>query len=548
MTEGKLLRHEPCRSCPSSDALAIYEDGHGYCFSCSTYFTPADLGESDEQEVEQKAKPHKAEGLIREITYTFLSARKISEETCKRYGYGVGVFFGQPCQIAPYYRDGREVAQHIRLGNPKDFRWLGDSSDVEFFGQHLFKNGGKRLIVTEGEIDCLTVSQVQGNRWPVVSIPSGVKSAKKTFKKHLEWLESYQEVVLCFDNDEPGREAIEQCAPLLTPGKCKVVNLPKQYKDPNDMLLAGKMDQLVSALWDAKVYRPDGILAGTDIRDRMLNRFSQGVVRGFDIPYPGLDEMLYGVHKGKLLTLTAGSGIGKSTLAHEIAYCLNILHKQSVAIVALEENVEQSSMKQMGINLNKPLHLDMEGVTERHWAAAFDQTIGNGRTYLYDHFGSLESDNLLSKCRYLAVSCGVDFILLDHVSIVVSGGLESDERKAIDALMTNLRSLVENTGVGVIVISHLKRAEGKAKSHEEGGRVTLGQLRGSGAIAQLSDFVVGLERDQQGNNPDVTTIRVLKNRHTGRLGIAGYLKYHHDTGRLLDFTPEEGTGGESDDF
>lgn len=540
---SEVVSHGPCASptCDSSDAMAVYADGTGYCFSCETHFASVD---GDFTETSPKPK-EKAQGLIRNVSYSFLSARKISEETCKRFGYGLGDYYGSPCQIAPYYKDGHEVGQHIRLGNPKSFKWLGDSSDIEFFGQHLCKHGGKRVIVTEGEIDCMTVSQAQGNKWPVVSIPSGVSSARKYFKKHLEFFESYAEIVLCFDNDEPGREALEKCAPLFSPGKCKIVRLPKEFKDPNEMLLAGRVDQLMTALWEAKVYRPDGIVDGVDIRDKIMARFKLGVVRGFKTMYPELEEKLFGIHKGKLLTLTAGSGIGKSTLAQELAYELNVKHGQRTAIVALEENLEQSSMKQMGINLNKPLHLDMEGVTEEHWAAAFDQTVGNGRTFLYDHFGSLESDNLMSKLRYLAVSCECDFILLDHVSIVVSGGLEADERKAIDALMTKLRALVENTGVGVIVISHLARVGGgKSKSHEEGGRVTLGQLRGSGAIAQLSDFVVGLERDQQSDeDSDITTLRVLKNRHTGRLGVAGQVKYWHDTGRLLHYEPTETADG-----
>ena len=78
----------------------------------------------------------------------------------------------------------------------------------------------------------------------------------------------------------------------------------------------------------------------------------------------------------------------------------------------------------------------------------------------------------------------------------------------------------------------------EGKSHEEGGKTSLAQLRGSHAIAQLSDMVIGAERDQQGDNPNLTTLRVLKNRFTGQTGEAGYLDYDCETGRLIETVKE----------
>ena len=527
--EGHFTHHAGCPSCGSSDAVSVYSEGTAYCFACEAFFKN---WEGNGTEVEPTRV---AEGLITSYEFKALTKRGISEETCRKYGYSIGHHKGSPCHIAPYRKDGHIVAQHLRFPD-KGFAWLGDGKNPELFGQHLFK-GGKRLTVTEGEIDCLTISQVLGNKWPVCSVPSGAQSAKKAFKHNLEFLESFQEVVICFDMDEPGMKAAEECAQLLTPGKARVVSL-QGFKDANEMLLANKVAQLVSSFWEAKVYRPDGILNGSDLDEVLLEYFHKGVTRGFSTPYPELDALTYGLHKGKLLTLTAGSGIGKSTLAHEIGAYLHQEHNQKIGIVALEESVRDSSLKQMSIHMNKPLLLDMTGVTEEQFKVAQAKTVCRGDMYLYDHFGSVDSDNLMFKLRYLAVGCEVDFIILDHISIVISGQDNADERKAIDLLMTNLRSLAEETGVGLIVISHLTRV-GKGASHEEGGRVTLGQLRGSGAIAQLSDFVVALERDQQGEDPDVTLLRVLKNRHVGKLGPAGHCKYFHDTGRLMPHSVEE---------
>jgi twinkle protein len=202
-------------------------------------------------------------------------------------------------------------------------------------------------------------------------------------------------------------------------------------------------------------------------------------------------------------------------------------------MIMLEENPKRTALGLMGIELDKPLHLSREGVSNDELRKAFDATVGSSRVFLYNHFGSSDIDNLISRIRYLAKGCGCSWIILDHLSIVVSGLGDGDERRLIDNAMTYLRTLVEETGVGMFLVSHLRRPEGD-KGHEQGARTSLSQLRGSHSIAQLSDMVIGLERNQQGKNPNVTTLRVLKNRFSGETGEAGYLMYDRDTGRLSE--------------
>jgi len=162
--------------------------------------------------------------------------------------------------------------------------------------------------------------------------------------------------------------------------------------------------------------------------------------------------------------------------------------------------------------------------------------VADKNVYFYDHFGSMSEDSLINVVRTYAKSFDCKWIVLDHLSIVVSDqeGIQ-DERKAIDAIMTKLRKIVQETGVGLFLISHLKRPQGKA--HEEGGQVSLSELRGSSAIAQLSDMVIGLERNQQADEEEernTTTLRVIKNRFCGLTGKAGQLLYNKETGRLKE--------------
>ena len=213
-------------------------------------------------------------------------------------------------------------------------------------------------------------------------------------------------------------------------------------------------------------------------------------------------------------------------------YHLLMKEKLKIGYVALEENVKRSALGFMGMYLDKPLFFEYDKISIEDKKEAWEATMGDGRLFFYDHFGSLDSDNLMTKLRLLITQEGVDFIVLDHVSIVVSGGEEQDERKAIDKLMTNLRSLAEETQAGIIVISHLRRPQGDS-GFEDGKQITLGHLRGSGAIAQLSDSVIGVERNMQdsefGNH---VNLRVLKNRFVGDVGLADTLAFNKETGRM----------------
>jgi twinkle protein len=522
--DSTCIAHEPCPECGSRDNLGRYSDGHGYCFGCGHY------EHGDGSTPSQKGK-RVAEGLIAGGDIRDLVKRKINEETCRHFGYRVADFNGKTVQVAPYYgEDGTIVAQKVRFPN-KDFVFLGAPKEAEpLFGQHLWRDGGRMVVVTEGEIDAMSVSQLQGNKWPVVSVANGAQGAKKSLRRALEWLEKFETVVLMFDMDESGQKAARDCADLFSPGKAKIARLP--LKDANDMLQAGRGKEVIDAVWGAKVVRPDGIIAGSDLWEKVIEEDTSA---SFPYPWNGLSEMTHGIRKGELVTLTAGSGIGKSAVCREIAYWL---HNQGEAVgyLGLEENVKRTALGIMGIELNKPLHISRQGVSEADMKSAFDHSVGSGRFYLYDHFGSTDIENLLSRIRYLAKGCGVGWVVLDHLSIVVSGIGEGDERRLIDNTMTMLRTLVEETGIGLILVSHLKRPEGKG--HEDGAQTSLSQLRGSHSISQLSDMVIGLERNQQGDNPHLTTVRVLKNRFSGETGEATYLRYDRDTGRLEETSPD----------
>jgi twinkle protein len=523
--DSTFISHEPCEKCGSSDARATYDDGHSYCFNCQAHEKEGGSNtESKHQATNGSPKVGRSGFLWGSVKE--LRNRSVTEATCRKWGYMVGTHNGAACHIASFYgEDGAIVAQKIRLPN-KNFLALGDFSKAGLYGAHLW-SGGKKLVITEGEIDALSVSQVQDYKWPVVSLPNGAAGAKKIIASNFDYLNQFEEIIFMFDNDDAGRKAAKECAAVLPVGKAKLAILP--LKDANEMLVAGQGAEIIRAIWNAPVFRPDGIVDGRELWDTVSKEL---VNDGTPYPWEGLNALSHGIRKGEIVTLCAGSGIGKSQICKEIAFDL-IQRDSTVGYIALEENVRRTSLGLMSLHLNKNILLNPAAADATEKRAAFEATVGSGKCFLYDHFGSMDSDNLVNRMRYMITGCGCEYIFLDHLSIVVSGLESGDERRFIDNTMTRLRSLVEELKFGLLLVSHLRRPDGRG--HEEGGLTSLSQLRGSAGIAQLSDMVFGLERNQQDEEePDVTRVRVLKNRWSGQTGVATSLEYGHDTGRLTE--------------
>ena len=518
-SHSNLINHEPCPCGTSSDALAVYDDGHKFCFRCNQYF-----GDGVNINTEKSNGFNPIGGNV-----AALAKRQISAETCRKYGYEKSNHNGQSVQIAPYYRDGKLVAQKVRTPN-KNFFVNGTIKDADLFGQHLFKEGGKRIVVTEGELDALSVYEAMPN-WPSVSVKTGAAGATKCIRNSIEYLESFDRVVFMFDQDEAGQIAAKKCADLIAPGKAAVASLPR--KDASEMLQENDVKALVNAIFQAKESRPDGIINGRDVWSEVTKPIEMGV----SYPFETLNHKTYGMRKGELVTVCGGSGIGKSAFVSEVSYNLAINHGDNVGFIALEENTGRSARRFMSINLNQPIHLPNQIVEPEQLKQAFDATMGTGRVWLYDHWGSLDSDNLLSKMRYLVKACGCNWLVLDHLSIVVSGmDREGDERRTLDRCMTMLRSFAEETDCGLLIVSHLRRPP-SGKSHEEGLMPSLTDLRSSHSIAQLSDMVLGLGRNSQSDDDEernTTLVRILKNRFSGETGSGCALTYDIETGRLTE--------------
>lgn len=557
--ESFVIARKQCPKCASighdnsQDNLAKYSDGHGYCYRCKYY-----------EKGKKMSVPRKTVGdwtpLYGECES--LPERKLTEETLRKFSYQLINHPDKGCiHVANFYVDGSLVAQKYR-GPDKKFKWRGESRSAGLFGQHLFDgSNSRRLVITEGEIDAMSVYQVNGG-WPVVSLNGGTGNAENNIKDNLEWIAKFPEIVLMFDQDDAGRKAAVECSQLLPPGRVKIAALP--HKDANECLLSNDSKSIVNAIFQAKLYSPDEILHVKDIPES-----ADTSMEVYAYPWDGLSEFLLGQRSKEVSLWCSGTGSGKSTILREIANH-HLEEGRSVGMLMLEEAPEETRDDMISLLINKPVRAIratkvmnelrqkmgkdpisiefFDDLNQEEYAQAREH-LENTNLYIYDHLGNSAMQNIMARMEYMAVSLEVDVIVLDHITALAAGlmGNQDDdnnqsERILIDTVMKQLRALSVRTGVHIDIVSQLKKTD---KAFEEGNRITLQDLRGSGSLSSVPNTIIALERDRQADcefEANTTIVRVLKNRLTGRAGIAACLYYDRKRGRLseTDFQIAEG--------
>lgn len=511
----------PCPKCPSSDGLKYQENGWGHCFSCGENVPPVDAP----KQATPRVVPLKAKKPPIELgdRFTDLPDREISKATCEKYK----VWREDGKDFFPCYLEGKHVGTKYRdLENKRDQRWTGDQHDL--FGQHLFPpKSAKYITVTEGEYDAMSAYEMMGSRWPVVSVLNGTGSAVLDIRRNFEYLLSFENVVLSFDNDDAGKQAAKAVAALPWPaGKLKIMQ-HRLHKDANDYKVNKHGQEYSKEWWDAPKYVPDGLKFGSALWDSIVHRPNHFAT---SYPWRGLNDLTYGIRLSEMVVVTAETKIGKTSILKEIEYKLlmdeEIKEKgYGVGFLHLEEPDYDTVLGLMSIHAGKPFHLPDVPRTTEELKDAYDAVANNERVVVWDHFGSNTIDAVLSKVRHMA-ALGCKYIVLDHLSIVVSDQA-GDERKQLDEISTKLKMLCMELNIALIAVIHQNRA---------------GQIRGTAGVEQIANIVFKLYRDKLDMDPwrrNVTKIVVENNRFCGRTGPACYLWWNEMTNRLVELTNEE---------
>lgn len=499
----------PCDECGSSDAVARYDDGHTYCYSCQrTTF-------EDQQESERRCVPLEEVWEPNNLMTTkqYVPYCGISEKTMRSYGVLTNVGEdGRPVSIEYPYG---EQCSIVRSTSEKKFLTLGDSSCCELFGKSRFGAASANAItITEGAKDALSVFEMLGSKYPAVAVRSASTARSDCIKDH-DYINSFDKIYICFDNDKPGRDASREVSSLFDVNKVYIVELTK-YKDANDYLTSSESLEFVRVWWNSKRYQPKGIVSSYTQMEEILKKESKGSKATW--PFPTLNDITYGIREGEVNLITAQEGIGKTEFIRAIEYHLLKSTDSNIGIIHLEEPEKRSIQGLVTYEVGTPVHLPDSVVSVAEQLAAYKKlTKHDDRCYFYTHFGSDDPDIILDIIRYLAAVSQCKYIFLDHITMLVSGHEGDDERRKLDYISTRLAMLCNELDFTLFLISHVNDD---------------GKTRGSRNISKIAHTNIYITRDVEANTKEernVTNIMVKKNRFgatTDQLVNYGLMRRH----------------------
>lgn len=536
---GRIVtKNQPCESCGSSDAKQVYDDGSAFCFSCrKNYFAPKEeLNVFEPQQTSSFNGGYKLQEILEDYPIKGFRERQIYRQVSEHYG--VKVSYDLDGNIDAHYYpfvSGTNTTGYKIRKLPKEFSSIGTVKGL--FGQHLY-NGGKRLVITEGEIDAMSVQSAWYKKYkkfyPVVSLRSA--TGTRDLVECREWLRQFDEVVIWFDNDEAGNKATQEAAKIIGYDKVKIAKSTE--KDASDLWIKDP-DKVIYTILDAVSYTPSGIVTGEDVW-KMITEYNKVE----STPYPncleGLNAKDKGMRFGEITLFTSGTGAGKSSLMREIIYHLVENTDDKVGVIALEESPAETGRKLAGLAINK--NPSAEDIPEDELRVGFEKVFADERLILLDHVGSAVGTSLVDQLEYMAL-IGCKYLFLDHLTLAISESVDGlDGLAAQDKMMNDLLRIVKKHNIWLGLISHLRKTN-TGKPYEEGEMPSMDSIRGSGSTKQIAMSIVAFSRNSVAEDEatrNTVRLRVLKSRYTGLTGDAGSCSYNHATGRLTyagDFQP-----------
>jgi hypothetical protein len=451
-------------------------------------------------------------------------------------------------QYYPVTQEGQLSGYKIREV-PKNFRSIGRTgADCELFGQFKFNRGGKYVLLVEGEVDQLSAYQMlldynksKGSDFEtaVVSPTTGAQSKKQVANQY-KFFDSFDQIILAFDNDKAGKEAAEEILKYLPKGKVKIMQM--RYKDANEYLVAGKSKEFISDFYGAKAYTPAGVVGSSELYGKLVE-----AAHVKKIPLPPfmqkLDEMLGSVELGTIGVLAAGSGSAKTTVANEIIYYWLFNSPYKIGVVSLELTCGQYAQAMLSRHIENKISnikdpeekikfLEQDRVKEQA-KELFTTPDGQDRWIMIDERdGSIEV--LQDKIEEMVISCGVKVVILDPISDLFDG-LPLDEQAK---LMKWQKSMVKNYNVTFINIAHIRKGSNNKESASTGAFVPEEAVIGASQQVKSASWVVMLQRDKYAEEEHIrncTHIMLTKNRSNGVTGAAGAMYYCNKTHRLYDY-------------
>lgn len=498
----------------------------GFCFSkCGYIPDPYKDRPADYKPVAVRKSQAQIDAEIAEINeYQILALpdRKIKKEYMQYYGVRVGV--NQEDGVTPeshHYPYPKGYKNRIIEG--KRMWSTGDLKGDDLFGWNVAITGdGKKLFITEGEVDCVSLFQIlkEKNRGgayadrnpPVVSLPHGAGHAARALAANAALIKKhFTEVVLVFDMDEPGKAAANACLQIFP--EAIVAELP--CKDVNEGLMNGQS----RAVHDACVFKAKKPKNTRLIQAQGLHEEAKKPPEwGFKWPWKGIHELTRGIRFGETIYIGAGQKQGKSEVVNTLAAYFMKEFGWKVFMAKPEEANVKTYKLVAGKIAGKKFHDPKVEFDE----AAYDkagEVIGD-KLLLLNLYQHVDWDTLKMDIRE-AAAIGCKAFFIDPITNLTNGMAAGDANVKLQEIAQEASALALDLDIVIFLFCHLKNPEA-GPPHERGGKVLSSQFAGSRAMARSCNLMIGLEGNRDpSTTPEERNMRklvVLENRETGEVG------------------------------
>lgn len=411
----------------------------------------------------------------------------------------------------PFLRNGKVVRWKRRLMADKKQQSTSKLEDAEketfkmpFFNA-LNALESKILYITEGEFDCVAIAQLGASN--CVSLPHGSGSVESAFRNNYEYLQQFEKIVLCFDMDDPGEQAVKKAVSMLPPSKVSRLVFPKPYKDANEWLANEMPDEadFKRLVNNAIKFEIPCMTCGKDLPMSYYEAIDLGISTGFK----QLDKLLGGFRLGEVTVITADTGAGKST------FCINLMKNIAergggIWINSYEMDPKMVNRKMASAVLKKKFKTQDFSAEDLNAYLAWQKA---HKYYLNVSNEKVDLIELRKQFELASLAYGVKYILIDHLDYIHANGKKQTALENIDESVREIHALALEFKVKVFLVVHPKQMDSKRE-------VTMHDLKGSSAIKQYADNILAITRMDRINENDKLRVKVqiFKNRLLGLEG------------------------------
>jgi twinkle protein len=514
-------------------------DGIAYCHHCAAVFS---LNGKDHTEIKTYfTRPVYKHTTLPDTIQTRFAKRGIPVSILEANNIGFGKRYFNKIEKSvvqfPYIKDGQVVNIKHRAEN-KEFQQEKNAEKCLYRFDEISKLEGDTLIITEGEIDALSVQTAGFNM--VASIPDGAPSADaKEFATKFDFLksaqlviEAYQKIILMMDADAPGKVAEREIARRIGSEKCYRVEYPEGCKDSNDVLVKFGVGRLKQVIETAKPFPVEGLFCATDFKIEFENLYDCGDQRGLSTGWLNVDEF-YTVRTHEFTVVTGIPSHGKSNFVDALAVNMMVEHSWKFLFFSpenwpvekhLQSIVEKVSHKPFSRRSTTTLRLTKQESLDHL------EDIKNFMFFIYPEVGTPTLDQVLDKARAAVFRHGVNGVVIDPWNELDHQYENMTEAQYLSKQLSKIRQFARRNGVHVWLIAHprnlIKDKDGTYKPP------TMYEISGGAHWRNKADNGICLFRPDFDNDVSVVYVQKIRFRETGRVGETS-IKYIRDNGRYI---------------